>query len=355
MRLAEIGEDRFLARLRERMPKPGPRVKLGIGDDAAALALPDGELALLSTDILVENVHYTRQTLPPRYIGRKAVAVNASDIAAMGGCPVGLVVSICVPSETEVEELLTVFDGIIERTAELEIDFVGGNLSQSAGPMTVDVNILGATHGSRMLTRRGARPNDSIYVSGKLGAAAEGLDLLNEGMAVSASGAVLVPQHLREGPGPLAEACLQAHMDPEPRLELGRFLNERNVASSCIDLSDGLSRDLHRICAESDVGARLDETALPIHPGVLAWERVRRRPALERALAGGEDYELLFTSSDDQMLREWQGERGEIVTRIGVATDPDEGIQLHLRDGTKRVLSSVGWDHFTGERAPGGR
>jgi thiamine-monophosphate kinase len=313
--------------------------------------MPAGELALLSTDILVENVHFTRQTLPPRYIGRKAVAVNASDIAAMGGCPVGLLVSICVPAETEVEELLTVFDGVIERSSELDIDFVGGNLSQSAGPMSVDVNILGATHGGGMLTRRGARPNDSIYVSGKLGAAAEGLDLLNEGMAVSASGAVLVPQHLREGPVPLAEACLRAHLDPEPRIELGRFLNEHNVASSCIDLSDGLSRDLHRICAESGVGARVDETSLPIHPGVLAWERARRRPALERALAGGEDYELLFTSSEDHMLREWQGERGEIVTRIGVVTDPDEGIQLHLRDGTKRILSMEGWDHFKNEGA----
>ncbi len=354
MRLADIGEDRFLARLRERVPLSGPRVKLGIGDDAAALALPAGELALVSTDVLVENVHFTRQTLPPRYIGRKAVAVNASDIAAMGGCPIGLLASICVPVATEVEELLAVFDGIIERTGELDIDFVGGNLSESSGPMTVDVSILGASLGGRMLTRRGSRPGDSIYMSGKLGAAAQGLVLLKEGMAVSASGALLVPQHLREVPVPLAEICLRAHMDPEPRVELGRFLNEHNVASSCIDLSDGLSRDLNRICRESGVGARIEETALPIHPGVLAWEPVRRRPPLEQALAGGEDYELLFTASDDRMLGEWQGGQGEIVTRIGVVTKPDEGVKLHLRDGTERVVSSVGWDHFQSERAPGG-
>lgn len=346
MKLADIGEDRFLAKLHERIPQSGPRVKLGVGDDAAALALPTGEFALFSTDILVENVHFTRRTLPPRYLGRKAVAVNASDIAAMGGAPVGLLVSTCVPVETEVDELLAVFDGIIERTGELDIDFVGGNLSQTAGPMTVDVSIVGASLGGRVLTRSGARPGESIYVSGKLGAAAEGLDLLEEGMAVSASGAFLVPQHLRGGPVPLAEMCLRAHMDPEPRIELGRFLNEHKIAGACIDLSDGLSKDLFRICTQSGVGARIEETALPIHPGVLGWERVRRRPPLEQALEGGEDYELLFTSSDDRPFREWQGEQGEIVTRIGVVTNPGDGITLHLRDGSERSLSSAGWDHF---------
>ncbi len=354
MRLTELGEDRFLEMLRERVPASGPQVKLGIGDDAAALSLPAGEMALLSTDVLVENVHFTRQTLPPRFIGRKAVAVNASDIAAMGGRPVGLLASVCVPVATEVEELLAVFDGIIERTGELGIELVGGNLSQSPGPMIVDVSILGVSLGGRMLTRHGARPGDSIYVSGKLGAAAQGLDLLKEGMAVSASGAVLVPRQLREGPVPLAESCLRAHRDPEPRIQLGQFLCEHNLASTCIDLSDGLSRDLKRICRENGIGARIIETALPIHPGVLAWERVRRRPPLEQALAGGEDYELLFTTGDEQKLRDWPDEEGVAVTRIGVVTESNQGVKLRMRDGAERALDSAGWDHFQTRRAPGG-
>ena len=353
MRLSELGEDRFLERLRERVPASGPQVKLGIGDDAAALALPAGEMALLSTDVLVENVHFTRQTLPPRFIGRKAVAVNASDIAAMGGRPTALMASVCVPIATEVAELFAVFDGVIERTSELKIDLVGGNLSQSPDAMVVDVSIVGVSLGGRVLTRLGARPGDSIYVSGKLGAAAEGLDLLKEGMAVSGSGAILVPKHLREGPVPLAESCLRAHRDPEPRIQLGQFLCEHKLATSCIDLSAGLSRDLNRICRENAIGARITETALPIHPGVLAWERVRGRSPLEQALAGGEDYELLFTTGDEQKLRDWPDGQGVAVTRIGVVTESSQGVKLHLREGTERALDSAGWDHFQSKRAPG--
>lgn len=346
MKLSELGEDRFLEELRERVPKPGPPVKLGIGDDAAALSLPAKEYALMSTDVLVEHVHFTRSTLPPRFIGRKAVAVNASDIAAMGGRPIGVLVSLCVAVDTEVDELLELFDGVITRASELEVEFVGGNLSQSPGPMMVDVSILGASLGGKLLTRAGARPGDSIYVSGKLGASAEGLDLLEEGMAVSAAGALLVPNRLRDGPIPLAEICLRAHMDPEPRVTLGQFLCKKGAASACIDLSDGLTRDLNRLCRESGVGARIEETALPIHPGVLAWERVKHKPPLEKALAGGEDYELLFTSSDEKKIEDWSRENALPVTRIGEVTEARHGVILILREGTERVLKSGGWDHF---------
>lgn len=346
MRLTDLGEDGFLEKLRNRVPAPHPWVKLGMGDDAAALTVPAGELALLSTDVLVEHVHFTRQTLPPRFVGRKAVAVNASDIAAMGGRPLGILVSLCAPVDSEVDELLELFDGIVSRANELEIDLVGGNLSQTPGPMMIDVSILGASHGEKVLTRAGARPGDSIYVSGKLGAAAEGLDLLKEGMAVSASGALLVPASLRDGPIPLAERCLSAYRDPEPRIGLGRFLCKRGAASSSIDLSDGLARDLLRLCRTSRVGARIEETALPIHPGVLAWERVRGRPALEQAIFGGEDYELLFSSSDDEALDEWQEKQEIPITRIGTVTESSEGAKLILRDGVERILEAGGWDHF---------
>lgn len=203
-----------------------------------------------------------------------------------------------------------------------------------------------------MLLRAGALPGDAIYVSGKLGAAAEGLDLLKEGMAVSAAGALLVPSGLREGPIPLAEICLRCHMDPEPRIDLGQFLCKNDAASSCIDMSDGLVRDLTRLCRESRVGARIEETALPIHPGVLAWERVRRRPPLEQALAGGEDYELLFTSRDEKRLDTWRDSENAPLTRIGTITDARDGVRLVLREGTERELTSEGWDHFQTRRLP---
>ena len=256
MKLSELGEDGFIERLRQRVPEPGAQVALGIGDDAAALSPPAGEHVLVSTDVLVEGIHFTHRTLPPCFVGRKAVAVNVSDIAAMGGHPVGLLASLSVSADVEVEELFELFDGLIGRTGELKVDLIGGNLSASPGPMVVSVTIFGTSRGGKMLKRVGARPGDAICVSGKLGAAAEGLDLLEEGMALSASGALLVPGRLREGPIPLAEMCLRAHMDPEPRVELGRFLLESGAASACIDLSDDLKRDLNRLCRQSGVGAR---------------------------------------------------------------------------------------------------
>jgi len=350
MKLSEMGEDRFLAALFERIPQPSARVTLGVGDDAAGLTIPAGECALVSTDVLVEGVHFTRQTLPPRFIGRKAVAVNASDIAAMGGSPVGILVALSVDAESEEAELLELFDGVVARCSELDIEFVGGNLSASPGAMVVSATVVGTSTEGKMLMRAGAHLGDAICLSGKLGAAAEGLDLLGEGMAVSASGALLVPSGLREGPVPLAENCLRSHMDPEPRVDLGRFLCRNDVATSCIDTSDGLARDLIRLCKRSGVGARIEEAALPIHPGVLAWERVRRRPPLELALSGGEDYELLFTSSDDGKLHDWQDSRIPL-TRIGTITDARDGVRLVLRDGAERALTRGGWDHFQTRRS----
>ena len=346
VKLSELGEDGFLARLRDRLPAPGPAVVLGLGDDTAVLDLPQAERTLVTTDVLVEGVHFLRRTLPPRFIGRKAVAVNASDIAAMGGRPVGILMSLMTPAESSVSELMELFDGLIERASGLGADLVGGNLCTSPGPLAVDVTIVGASRRGRIMERRGARPGDAIYVSGKLGASAEGLRLLNEGVALAASGSLIVPNSLRSGPLPLAEQCLRAHIDPEPRLELGAFLCENEVATACIDLSDGLARDLHRLCRASGVGSRIEESALPVHPGVLAWEGLRKRPPLDLALAGGEDYELLFTVRKEGLLERWRQEGSVPITRIGEVIDSREGIRLATREGSERSLEPAGWDHF---------
>ena len=346
MKLSELGEDRFIERLRERLPEPGPEVVLGIGDDTAVLDLPKKERTLVTTDVLVEGVHFLRRTLPPRFIGRKAVAVNASDIAAMGGRPVGILMSLMTPVDSNVSELLELFDGFIERATELGADLVGGNLSTSPGPMVLDVTIVGVSRGGKVLERRGARAGDGVYVSGKLGASAEGLRLLNEGMALAASWSLIVPSALRSGSLPLAEQCLRAHIDPEPRVALGAFLCENEIATACMDLSDGLARDLNRMCLASGVGSRIEESALPIHPGVLAWEGLRKRPPLNVALAGGEDYELLFTAGEERRLEDWRQEGRVSVTRIGEVTDSRKGVRLVTREGIERALEPAGWDHF---------
>jgi len=329
MKLSELGEDGFIAKLGELVPPPGPAVRLSIGDDAAALALPPDEQLLVSADVLVEGVHFARPAFPLHYVGRKAVAVNASDIAAMGGRPLAVVSSLTVPSEAEVEELLELYEGLIGRASELGLDLIGGNLSATQGPLVLDLTILGVTTEGRLLRRAGARPGDALYVSGKLGAAAVGLQLLGEGAAIGDSGDV--------------RACRRALLDPEPRIALGQFLCRFGLATACIDLSDGLARDLARLCRASGVGALVEQSALPIHPGLLSF-RVGEAPAL--ALSGGEDYELLFTTSEEASLAGWRAVSELPLTRIGRVTEPGAGIRLRGPDGVERPLLPSGWDHF---------
>jgi thiamine-monophosphate kinase len=209
----------------------------------------------------------------------------------------------------------------------------------------VDVTVVGATVRRRALRRSGARPGDGIYLSGKIGAAITGLRLLEEGAVLAPGGGLIVSEALRSGPLPLAESCIRAHIDPEPRLGLARELNRRRLATACIDVSDGLALDLHRLCRASGVGARIQETALPLSPGLLAWERVWKRDPVLSALGGGEDYELLFTCGSEEKLSRYR-ERSDIpLTRIGETTS-EERVELVGRDGVTRPLRASGWDHF---------
>jgi thiamine-monophosphate kinase len=357
MKIEELGEDAFLRELPVRFP---PRtsltdagsVAIGIGDDAAALVPPEGEHILLTTDGLVEGVHFERRFLPPRFLGRKAVAVNVSDIAAMGGAPLGMLLALTVPSDTEVASLWELVGGCDERARELGLSLLGGNLALSPGGIVVDVTVVGATLSRRALRRSGARSGEGLYVSGRLGAAATGLELLKRGAVISPSGGLMVPEALRAGPMTLAEDCIRAHIDPEPRVELGKALNRRKLASSCIDVSDGLALDLHRLCRASGVGAKLEEAALPLSPGLLAWERTFGGDATSRALSGGEDYELLFSSGRERMMDRLRERSDVLVTRIGELTD-GESIALERRDGTIEPMPARGWDHFARSRREG--
>ncbi|MGH9323859.1 MAG: thiamine-phosphate kinase [Vicinamibacteria bacterium] len=344
MRISELGEEAFLRELPERFPAARGSVVLGIGDDAAVLDGLAGERILLTTDSLVEGVHFTRRTMPPRFLGRKAVAVNASDIAAMGGEPRAVLLSLAVPADTDVESLWQLVGGVHERARELGMSLVGGNLSLSPSVIVVDATVVGATVSKRVLKRSGARPGDGIHLSGKIGASITGLALLSHGVVLSPSGGVILPESLRDGPISLAESCIRAHIDPEPRVALGRELNRKRLATACIDVSDGLALDLHRLCRASGVGARIEESSLPLSPGLLAWDRFFHRDATARALSGGEDYELLFTA-DEEKIERFRSKSEFVVTRIGEVIE-GEGVELEGRGGEVRALAPAGWDHF---------
>lgn len=348
MKLSEFGEDAFLRALQSRFPADA-RVPIGIGDDAAALEVPQGERVLLTVDALVEGSHFTRETLAPRFLGRKAIAVSVSDIAAMGGAGVGVLLSLVVPGELEVETLWEIVDGASERARELDMVLVGGNVSASPGTIVVDVTSCGTTLGGRSLRRQGASVGDGIYVSGQIGASGCGMELLRRGAVLSPEGGVVVPDTLRDGPLALAEACIRAHIDPTPRLDLGQRLNRGAIATACIDVSDGIGLDLTRLCRANGVGARVEESSLPIHPGVLAWGRAWERNPTELALTGGEDYELLFTAPNDETVEALRTSQDIAVTKIGEVTGAVTGeatLELVRRNGDVEPVSASGWDHF---------
>lgn len=290
-------------------------VRLGIGDDAAVLRGPSEADWVLTTDTLVDGVHLPQQATAADW-GHKLAAVNLSDLAAMGADPVAALLNLTLPA-LEPGWLDAFYAALEGQLAHYRAVLVGGNVAR--GPRVLSLTAIGTVPGGSALTRSGARPGHVLYVSGVLGGAAAGLELL-----------------LRDQPVPPAWA--ERQLRPTPRVELGRAL--RGLASACIDLSDGLARDLDRLCQASGVGARLRLEALPVEPGLPP----ERAEAL--ALYGGEDYELLFTVPPEGEAALCRiAERLELrLTRIGICTEAP-GLRA-VRGAEEGVLRPHGFDHF---------
>jgi len=345
--LGELGERGLLARIRDRVPA-GVGVQLGIGDDAAVVEL--GRLAVVTTDSLVEGVHFRRVQAPARLVGRKAMSVNLSDVAATGGIARYALVSLCLPSDLTVEWVDSLFDGLLEQAAESGVSLVGGNVARTLDSITVDVTVLGETR--RPITRSGARAGDVVVVTGSLGAAAEGVVLLDQGARLDDDGDLVATGIWTESSAEALTTCLRAQLDPRPPLALARAIAEQDLALAAMDLSDGLSSDLPVMCRQSGVGACLDVPSLPISPAVVALERARRGDPLARALDGGEDYQLLLAVDPGRFdeLRELSGVWGVPVSAIGEFVEGDPVVRL--RDvGGERELAAHGHDHFPGRGA----
>jgi thiamine-monophosphate kinase len=304
-RKTAVGEPEFVEMLRRRAVIPrGSPVVLGIGDDCA-IVRPRGsrEDLLFTTDMLIEGTHFLRATHRPEDAGWKALARGLSDIAAMGGAPQFCLVSLALAEWTTARWVERFYDGLLALAGQTGAVLIGGDLAVTDRLMC-DIVVAGTAPRGQALRRDGARAGDAIYVSGALGGSARGLET-------------------RRG------AAWQRHKRPEPRLALGRFLRERVGATAAMDLSDGLSLDLHRMCAAS--GLRAEIEAPPVFPGA----------TLEQALHGGEDYELLFTApSGTRVPRSF---RGLPLTWIGEMLAGVSGrVDLHGRE-----LPRGGWDHLT--------
>jgi thiamine-monophosphate kinase len=327
LKLKELGEFTLIERIRHQVAA-GPGVIRGIGDDAAVLDLPAGEQLLTSTDMLVEGVHFRRDWGDARSLGRKAVAVNLSDIAAMGGVPRFLYLGLACAGETEADDVLAFLDGALEEAARSEVTLVGGDTCRSPGPWLISVTVEGSVAEGRAIGRDGARVGDLLMVSGTLGDSAMALSLLQRG----------------ETPEPF---LLERHLLPTARLALGRRLGLGGLATAMIDLSDGLLGDLDHILQGSAVEAVIEEAALPLSEPLLRCSS-GRSAAVEMALSGGEDYELLFCVQPEHgaAVNALAAELALPVATIGRIRAGRGGVSLRSFDGTERTVSVNGYDHF---------
>jgi len=303
-------------------------LRLGIGDDAAVLRPPRHAEWVLTCDAFLENVHFLLRVHTPEAVGYKSLARATSDLAAMGAAPRFFLLSLALPARLTRRWLDQFLAGMASAARKFQLALVGGDTAEHA-TLAICITVIGEVAPGRAVTRAGARPGDLICVSGTLGAAQLGLELVLRALAGKRRWKPLLPPHLY----------------PELRLALGQWLSRRRMASAMIDTSDGLSTDLARICAASGVGARLWASRIPC-VRVPAALRGRGFDPLELALHGGEDYELLFTVPRRLSKNLPSFHQGVPLTRIGEITR-EKKIQIVRPDGGARPLLPRGWVHFS--------
>jgi thiamine-monophosphate kinase len=338
-RVRDVGEFGLIALLRDALPveaREATRLAIGIGDDAAVWQPRAGEAIVVTTDSLVDEIHFRREWTDWESLGHKILAVNVSDLAAMGADPKLAVVTLGLQGSERVEDLQALYRGMGALATRFGLVVAGGDIVRSPQCLTFHVAAVGETRGGLVLTRSGARPGDRIGVSGTLGAAAAGLRLLD------------LPADDRRRAAATASFLIQAHLRPEPRVELGAALLAVG-ASAAMDLSDGLLGDLPKILTASGVSARLDARRLPIAAAVRA---LFPEDWLELALRGGEDYELLFTAPPERWpaIADAAVAGGETLTEIGeiVASGSGAAATIALTDlnGEERIIRPGAFDHF---------
>ena len=327
-----VGEIELIARLAQIFGAAPPEVVLGIADDCAALDLGGPDYLLWTVDTLVEGVHFNLAYSSLAQLGRKSLAVNLSDIAAMGGKPLYTLLSLAWPPDRDLAGALEFGRGLAACAGEYGVAVIGGDTVSSPPGVTIAVTVLGKVPQNALLRRSGAQTGDLVYVTGTLGDAAAGLEVLR--------------RHLDLDPI-LGEPLVTAHLEPRPQVAAGRLLAREGLATACIDLSDGVATDLLHICRQSGVGARLAAADIPLSPGVEAVARMTGQDPLDLALQGGEDYQLLFTASPPQASRVTKSfaQAGLAPpSRIGVMSPGNDVILIS--DKKEKIISGHGFDHF---------
>jgi thiamine-monophosphate kinase len=328
-----MGEFELIAQLTQGL-QGGTGVEVGVGDDCALLNSTTRELLLATCDSQVEEVHFSFRFSSPQQIGRKALAVNLSDIAAMGGIPRHALISLILPPEHPY--LTEVYMGLREEAQRYETAIVGGNIA-SGKQFILDITLLGAVERDHVLLRSNARPGDILCVTGFPGEAAAGLHTL---FHPDADYDLTAQERTRT-----------KYRTPTPRLQEGRILSHfgPQIITALLDVSDGVSGDLRHICEKSGVGAWIEAAQLPISTALQAVAGTAVHDPRDWFLHGGEDYELLFTvtpSHVEAVIATIQQETGTIVTPIGIIHAANQGLKLHLPDGSLTPLPNASWDHL---------
>jgi thiamine-monophosphate kinase len=332
-KLSDIGEFGFIESIKENCHFSSDRPVMGIGDDCAVIGPYDGKVLLITTDLLVEGIHFVLEKIDPVQLGRKVIAVNLSDIAAMGGKPVHGVISIAIPKTTALETIQSIYSGIKDMCRKYRVNLLGGDTSASPDRLVINAAIIGEATENEVLYRGGAKPGDRIYVTGTLGDSAAGLKITSGDASA---------------PDSTASILIQSHNSPVPFLEAGKIIAKSKLAGSMIDLSDGLISDLRHICQASGVGARLFSSSIPLSKEVGLLAEINRFDPYQLALYGGEDYRLLVTvppvnSIEFESL--FVDGRPCHIYKVGEITLKKD-IRIVMDEGREEAVQVKGYDHF---------
>jgi thiamine-monophosphate kinase len=342
MKLGQIGEFGLIDRLKEKVFRPDQKVVTGIGDDAAAVRVSSQELLLLTTDVLVERVHFDRRIQSFWQIGWRAMVANVSDIAAMGGLPRYALVSICLPETMSVEAVEELYEGMQTAADEYHLRIIGGDTVSSLQDVVVSIVLCGEVEEKNMVTRGGAQAGDLICVTGELGGSQAGLAMLQL-ISLERKGDIL--------PLPVEKwsAVRDRHLQPRARLREARLLAQGGAVNAMIDVSDGLAGEVGHIAEESSMGAEIKEAEIPIGPETRRIARHLGVPALDLALLGGEDFELVFTipaAAAHRTAEQILEETGTAVSIIGKILPAEDGVVLVSPRGKRRPMLTEGYRHF---------
>jgi thiamine-monophosphate kinase len=336
--IARLGEFGLIEHLTKEFVVHNPDVLMGVGDDAAVYAINEREVHVVTTDLLIEGVHFDLRYVPLKHLGYKSVVVNLSDIYAMNAKPFGITISLALSSRFTVEAMDAFYEGVQIACQHYDVDLLGGDTSSSRMGMCVSVTAIGKANKAEIVYRSGAKEHDLLCVSGDLGAAYAGLQVLEREKEVYLKNPSVQPDLIGR------DYVVGRQLKPEARGDMIRVLRENGIKpTAMIDISDGLASDLLHICKQSKKGATIYEDKLPIDHEVMLVAQDMNIPGLTMALNGGEDYELLFTVPLEHYdkIKSLKG-----ITIIGHIVEEESGVNLITANGSMLPIKAQGWNHF---------